>query len=194
MAYTKVGWTETTPVNVSNLDQMDQGIKDATDMVESHKGRHQEGGSDQIDVTNLTGVLADDQPPQAHDNSKHNNDYTKVTDFNNHKGNSSAHHTRYSDSEAISAINNDGDHGSTAPHNYYTDSKARSAINNDGDHGSTASHNYFSGDHRDLSNVYSNQHHDPANQDVESVDGYDVAVVDSLPSTPDSTTLYFVRK
>mgnify|MGYP000255785414 CR=1 FL=1 len=170
MAYTKVGWTETTPVNVSNLDQMDQGIKDATDMVESHKGRHQEGGSDQIDVTNLTGVLADDQPPQAHDNSKHNNDYTKVTDFNNHKGNSSAHHTRYSDSEAISAINNDGDHGSTA------------------------SHNYFSGDHRDLSNVYSNQHHDPANQDVESVDGYDVAVVDSLPSTPDSTTLYFVRK
>jgi len=30
------------------------------------------------------------------------------------------HHSRYSDSEAISAINNDFDHGSTAPHNYTT--------------------------------------------------------------------------
>jgi len=38
------------------------------------------------------------------------------------------HHTRYDDSEAISAINNDGDHGSTASHNYYTDSDAANVI------------------------------------------------------------------
>lgn len=34
----------------------------------------------------------------------------------------------YSDADAISAINNDGDHGSTAQHNYYTDSQAVSAV------------------------------------------------------------------
>src|SRR6056297_528994 len=36
---------------------------------------------------------------------------------------------------------------------YFTDSRAISAINNDGDHGSTASHNYFSGNYNDLSNT-----------------------------------------
>lgn len=45
------------------------------------------------------------------------------------------HHTRYSDSEAISAINTDTDHGSTA------------------------SHNYFSGSHSDLSGIASDDHH-----------------------------------
>lgn len=41
----------------------------------------------------------------------------------------------------------------------YTDADAIYAINNDGDHGATASHNYFSGDHTDLSNVQSDDHH-----------------------------------
>jgi hypothetical protein len=88
------------------------------------------------------------------------------------------HHTKYTDTDAIGAINNDNDHGSTASHNYfsgshsdlsninsndhhakYTDSDAIGAINNDSDHGSTASHNYFSGSHSDLSNINSNDHH-----------------------------------
>lgn len=47
-----------------------------------------------------------------------------------------------------------GDH-----HTKYTDSEAETAINNDADHGSTASHDYFSGDHGDLSSVTSAQHH-----------------------------------
>lgn len=36
---------------------------------------------------------------------------------------------------------------------------AISAINNDSDHGSTASHNYFSGSHTDLSNIGADDHH-----------------------------------
>jgi hypothetical protein len=56
-------------------------------------------------------------------------------DISSHTNDSSAHHTRYTDSEAISAVNNDGDHGSTA------------------------SHNYFSGSHSDLTNINSNDHH-----------------------------------
>lgn len=41
----------------------------------------------------------------------------------------------------------------------YTDSDAISAINNDADHGSTASHNYFSGSHTDLTNITPDAHH-----------------------------------
>ena len=37
-------------------------------------------------------------------------------------------------------------------HDKYTDSEAVAAINTDGDHGSTAPHNYFSGDYLDLAN------------------------------------------
>jgi hypothetical protein len=44
--------------------------------------------------------------------------------------------------------------------NRYTDQEAVNAVNNDADHGSTATHNYFSGDHNDLSNIDSNDHHD----------------------------------
>jgi hypothetical protein len=91
---------------------------------------------------------------------------------------SSDHHSRYSDSEAVTAVNNDTDHGSTASHNYfsgdhadltgvgssdhhsrYSDSEAVTAVNNDTDHGSTASHNYFSGSHNDLSNIAAGDHH-----------------------------------
>lgn len=43
--------------------------------------------------------------------------------------------------------------------NYYTDTDAVSAINNDADHGSTANHNYFSGSHADLTNVGASDHH-----------------------------------
>jgi hypothetical protein len=52
-----------------------------------------------------------------------------------HVSTADAHHTRYADSEAISAINTDADHGSTA------------------------AHNYFSGSHADLTNVGASDHH-----------------------------------
>lgn len=48
---------------------------------------------------------------------------------------SDAHHTRYADSEAVSAVNSDTDHGSSA------------------------SHNYFSGNHTDLSSISADDHH-----------------------------------
>ncbi len=43
-----------------------------------------------------------------------------ATDIDTHKTNASAHHTRYTNAEAIGAINNDSDHSSTAKH-YYKD-------------------------------------------------------------------------
>ena len=58
-------------------------------------------------------------------------------------------------SDIQSEIDNDiSTHASDvdAHHAKYTDSEAVAAINNDGDHGSTAQHNYFSGDYNDLSN------------------------------------------
>lgn len=61
----------------------------------------------------------------------------------------------------ISGTHGNADHSTDylAASNRYTDSEAISAINNDTDHGSTASHNYFSGDHADLTNVTPGQHH-----------------------------------
>jgi len=44
-------------------------------------------------------------------------------------------------------------------YNNYTDSDAITAINNDSDHGNTASHSYFSGSHNDLTNIGSADHH-----------------------------------
>lgn len=44
-------------------------------------------------------------------------------------------------------------------HTRYADSEAISAINNDADHGSTAQHDYFSGSHNDLSDVAKQDHH-----------------------------------
>jgi hypothetical protein len=82
---------------------------------------------------------------------------------------SDSHHTRYADSEAISAINTDADHGSTA------------------------AHNYFSGSHADLTNIGASDHHTryadteavsavnsetsltvDISGDAETVDGYDI--------------------
>lgn len=47
--------------------------------------------------------------------------FNVVTDseLSTHAGTTNAHHTRYSDSEALAAVNNDGDHGSTAQHDYF---------------------------------------------------------------------------
>lgn len=67
-------------------------------------------------------------------------------------------YSNYDDANAISAINNDTDHGSTAQHDYYTNSDARSAV--------------------DGANV------DIAG-DADSVDGFDVYVQSSEPSTSD---------
>lgn len=88
------------------------------------------------------------------------------------------HHTRYTDAEAVSAVNTDADHGSSAPHDYfsgnhadlfgvsaddhhvrYSDSEAVAAINADPGHGSNAPHDYFSGAHSDLTGVSADDHH-----------------------------------
>jgi len=56
-------------------------------VTEAHASTHQDGGSDEISVAALSGELADDQPPKAHDlaGAKHNADTlahlnTKISD------------------------------------------------------------------------------------------------------------------
>ncbi len=63
-----------------------------------------------------------------------NKSYTDIvskiaTDINTHKSNASAHHVRYTNAEAIGAINNDCDHSSTAKH-YYRDLIGKPACSN----------------------------------------------------------------
>jgi hypothetical protein len=72
-------------ITVTELN--DGGNEQAEIAVGLHAANHEEGGDDEMDVTDLSGVLADDQPPQAHDlgGAKHNADTlanlnSKITD------------------------------------------------------------------------------------------------------------------
>lgn len=89
----------------------------------------------------LLNVGADDHHPQAH--AHDGDDGSGLVDHSDliNVG-SDDHHEQYTDSDAVSAINDDDNHGTTASHNYYSDSDAIAAINSDSDHGSSASHDY----------------------------------------------------
>jgi len=67
---------------------------------------------------------------------------------------------------------------SDAHHSRYTDSEAVSAVNNDADHGATAQHDYFSGSHQDLTDVNSDDHHSryTDSEAVSAAEGAAVAV------------------
>lgn len=81
MAYTKVGWSSSTPVNAANLAQMDQGIKDNASLLDDHNSRHQDGGADEINVGGLSGVLSDAQPPQNHAGEHENGGSDTISDL-----------------------------------------------------------------------------------------------------------------
>jgi len=85
------------------------------------------GGSTAVNHNNLSNISSDDH----HTKTSSASELIDVSPDSN----SSAHHSRYDNSEAINAINNDTDHGSTAQHNY------------------------FSGSHNDLSDIGSSDHH-----------------------------------
>ena len=71
----------------------------------------------------------------------------------------------------------------------YTDSEAVSAVNADVDHGSTASHDYFSGDHVDLSNKGTNTHTqiDSHLADTSNPHGVTAAQVNAVAKTGNET-------
>ena len=114
---------------------------------------------------------------------------------------SSLEYTKYTDSEAIAAINNDGDHGSTAPHDYVTSPD----IDHDSTTGGTdsdAHHSRYTDSEAvgatdgviDADTVDGLEASElGAAADVESVDGYDLSVVAALPDPTDDDTIYFVE-
>lgn len=58
----------------ANIGQYGVAEKTAGGDVEAHKAQHQDGGADEMSVANLSGELADNQPPKSHgisDNTKH---------------------------------------------------------------------------------------------------------------------------
>lgn len=122
-------------------------ILDANDDVEAehlvagnlpdHASRHQDGGADELDVAELAGALGTSgQVPQS-DGAAVSWATLAAADISDVSADSvaDAHHAKYTNSDAQSAINNDADHGSTAPHNY------------------------FSGNHGDLSGIGEDDHH-----------------------------------
>lgn len=62
------------------IAQIESDIGDKTDQTEfdNHSARHEDGGDDEINVTGLSGELADPQPPQEHDNDAHSEDFATL--------------------------------------------------------------------------------------------------------------------
>ena len=53
--------------DITSINQIDMNLENTPDYsVPAHKTTHQDGGSDEIDVTGLSGVLADPQTPVTH--------------------------------------------------------------------------------------------------------------------------------
>lgn len=53
---------------------------------ENHSARHESGGADALDVTGLSGVLADQQDPQSHGNARHTENYVPDTEIGANNG------------------------------------------------------------------------------------------------------------
>lgn len=61
-------------------NDIEDEIDAKTDQTEfdNHSARHEDGGDDEINVTGLSGELADPQPPQEHDNDAHSEDFATL--------------------------------------------------------------------------------------------------------------------
>lgn len=95
-------------------------------------------------------------------------DYTDLSNTPSIAYNSTIPADAFSSSQVTNLRNNELADGSTpwTANNNYTNSDAISAINGDTDHGSTASHNYFSGNYGDLSNTPSIAYNSPIAADA----------------------------
>lgn len=69
-----------TEIELARKDEVDSLESD----FENHSDRHEDGGADEISVDGLSGVLADDQPPQSHDNDAHDVDFALDSDLSDH--------------------------------------------------------------------------------------------------------------
>lgn len=83
---TQANWvalqTPTSPVQSVNgytgdvvLTSADVGAPSNSEF-DNHSARHENNGADEISVDGLSGVLADAQDPQSHDNARHTTNYT----------------------------------------------------------------------------------------------------------------------
>ena len=63
--------------------------------IKTHHTRHESGGADEINVGGLSGVLADAQVPQVHDNTKHSPEMLAVDGSNKMQGPLDSTHDNY---------------------------------------------------------------------------------------------------
>jgi len=132
VVYDKKTWATKEIINVEELNHIEQGVADAhvalvemqavIDAIPDTSGvmlvsvyDPDEDGKVNTSVTADT--LANGGVPKSYNAIALEID----TDIATHASNGSAHHVKYTNSEAVAAINADTTHGSTATHNYRTD-------------------------------------------------------------------------
>jgi hypothetical protein len=136
MAYDKKTWAKYETINVEELNHIEQGIDDAHTiadaaavavaaipdmsvfMLHSVYDPDEDG---KVNSSVIADTLTDGESPKTYANISAEID----SDISTHTSNASAHHTRYTDAEALAAVNNDVTHGTSASHSYRTDEEIR---------------------------------------------------------------------
>lgn len=86
------------------LDNDDVGAPSQSEF-DNHSARHENDGADEIDVSGLSGVLADQQDPQSHGNERHTENFTE--DTHDHSGGSDGSDTLNPDTVNANEVNAD---------------------------------------------------------------------------------------
>lgn len=132
MAYDKKTWATRETINTSELNHMEQGIEDAHTALDEIQAAvesipdmfaymqivtYDPDEDGKVDSAEIADTLANGESPKSYANISSEID----ADITTHASNASAHHAKYTDAEAIAAVNGDVTHGSSASHNYRTD-------------------------------------------------------------------------
>jgi len=132
MVYDKKTWASGETINVEELNHMEQGINDAHTLVDAAttaiaaipdmSSFMQYSTYDPDEDGKVTSAVVADTLANGVTPKSYSDIATEIdTDISTHTSNASAHHVRYTDAEALAAVNADVTHGSSASHNYRTD-------------------------------------------------------------------------
>ena len=139
MTYEKKTWASKEIINLEELQHMEDGIGEAHLLITNVENElnalpdynlfmristYDPDADNKVEAADMADSLKNDISSKT---------YTDIateidTDILTHKNDVSAHHTKYTDEEAQSAINADTDHGTTAQHNYRTDEEIRDVV------------------------------------------------------------------
>jgi len=136
MVYDKKTWASQETINTDELNHMEQGIDDAHTALDEIQTAlaaipdvsgympivtYDPDEDGKVNASVVSDTLANGGSPKSYSAISTEID----SDIATHASNISAHHVKYTNAEALAAVNNDSTHGTSAAHNYRTDEEIR---------------------------------------------------------------------